>query len=215
MWFVRFDSYMCFSAEASFISAALLGAAGLYLGNKFWKDRRFLIAITPFMFAIQQAAEGFLWLGLDGGAYPTAWAFFAQYTYLFFAYLFWPIWIPSIALNAEVGSRRRKWLKFVLLVGVLVAMFNGFYLFTTFPIQAQVVHHSISYGSKGSMLAFVYGFSVVAPFFISSLKGLKIVGALIALSFLIALFAYTYAFTSIWCFVAVLTTLLFLITLKR
>ena len=65
------------------------------------------------------------------------------------------------------------------------------------------------------MLALVYGFVVVAPFFISSLKGLKIAGALIALSFLIALFAYNYAFTSLWCFVAALTTLLFLITLKR
>jgi len=206
---------MCFSTEASFISAALLGAAGLYLGNKFWKDRRFLIAITPFMFATQQASEGFLWLSLDGGTYPTAWAFFAQYTYLFFAYLFWPIWVPYAWLKAEVGGERKKLLKFVLLLGLFVALFNGIYLFWSFPIKAHIVQHSISYGGESSMLAFVYGFVVVAPFFISSIERLKIPGGLIALSFLIALFAYNYAFTSLWCFVAALATLLFLVTLKR
>lgn len=206
---------MCFSAEVSFTSAALLGAVGLYLGRKFWGDRCFLISITPLLFALQQFAEGWLWVGLTQHSYPDLLSLFAEYVYLFFAYMFWPVWIPFAGLVAERDSERKKWLKIVLAVGLLLFIFNGIYLIHTYPVTASVVGHSVSYGPAATLLAIIYGLVVVSPFFITSLPRMKVVGLLVAGSFIISFLVYTYAFTSIWCFVAALTTFLFLITLKR
>src|SRR5258708_34168391 len=57
---------MCFSAEASFGSAAALAAVGAYcVRSAIRKDVRFLpLALTPVAFGGLQAAEGGVWLGL-------------------------------------------------------------------------------------------------------------------------------------------------------
>ncbi len=206
---------MCFSAEVSFTSAALLGAAGFYLGHMFWGDRRFLVAITPLLFAVQQFAEGWLWVGLTDHGYPQLWSLFAEYVYLFFAYMFWPVWVPFAGLVAERVPERKKWLKLVLGLGLLLFIFNGIFLIHSYPITASVVGNSIGYGPAATLLALIYGFVVISPFFITSISRMKFVGFLVALFFVIAFFAYTYAFTSLWCFAAALTTLLFLIALKK
>jgi len=206
---------MCFSAEVSFTAAGALAAAGIYLGTKFWGDRRFMIAITPLLFAIQQFAEGWLWVGLTSGQYPNGWTLFAQYTYLFFAYMLWPVWIALAALAAETVLKKRLWLQVILTIGCMLFAFNGAYLAYGEPIRASIVGHSISYGHAAPYLAILYAAIVTLPFFISSLPNMKIIGALVALTFAIAYIVYTYGFTSIWCFAAAITTLLLLIFLKK
>ena len=167
---------MCFSAEASFIAATFLGAAGLYLGYQNWNKSTFWLAITPLFFALQQFSEGWLWLGLNQGTYPDFSSLFAQYVYLFFAYLFWPVWVPSVALTAEPVKKKATWLKAILLLGFVIFLFNGIDLIKSYPILAKVVGHSIRYGQVTYWMACIYAAVVIAPFFIISIPRMKWVG---------------------------------------
>lgn len=80
---------MCFSATASFTSAAVLltvGAGTLSLNQE--KENRMFAAI-PILFGIQQASEGVVWLtiGQVASADLLKWAVI---TFLAFALVIWP-----------------------------------------------------------------------------------------------------------------------------
>lgn len=82
---------MCFSAEASFTTAAVLttiGFAGLKIN--FSRSQLFL-AMIPLLFAIQQFFEGVLWLGLESTTFPITILMLAKKIFLIFAFLVWPI----------------------------------------------------------------------------------------------------------------------------
>ena len=56
-----------FSPEASFTGAAVLCAFGIATINLAKSHKHLLLlACMPFLFAIQQAGEGFVWLALQG-----------------------------------------------------------------------------------------------------------------------------------------------------
>jgi len=59
-----------------------------------------------------------------------------------------------------------------------------------------------------------YAFIVISSFLLSSLRYMWILGILIALSFFI-ISVYFYAFTSLWCFLAALISLGFLVLLRK
>src|SRR5262245_6539835 len=102
---------MCFSAEASFgVSAVLLPVGAYCVTRAIRLDRRFLLlGLTPIAFGVQQAAEGFVWLGLDHGHSHLVSP--AAVVFLFFALAFWPFWIPFSLLLPE----SRRWAKMILL----------------------------------------------------------------------------------------------------
>lgn len=83
---------MCFSATASFAVAGALGVAGALSVYKTKKQFHLFFSAIPLLFATQQAAEGFVWLGLNGVCPQLLTT--AMYTFLFFAFIFWPFWIP-------------------------------------------------------------------------------------------------------------------------
>jgi hypothetical protein len=58
---------MCFSAPVSFAASALLLSAGLYsLRLASQNNPRYLpLAAIPIAFGIQQACEGWVWLGME------------------------------------------------------------------------------------------------------------------------------------------------------
>ncbi len=88
---------MCFSAEASFAAALFLAPCGVVtVGRALAYDKRLLgFACFPLFFGIQQVTEGIVWLGVAtpsvGPVTSTALIF------LFFAYWFWPVWVPASA----------------------------------------------------------------------------------------------------------------------
>jgi hypothetical protein len=62
---------MCFSATASFVSAAALTPLGLLsvrLASGHNPSREIPLALLPVLFASQQALEGLVWLGLEAPA---------------------------------------------------------------------------------------------------------------------------------------------------
>src|SRR3954463_13957598 len=92
---------MCFSAPASFASAAVLPAAGIVSLRTARTPAQLPFAAIPLLFAVQQAAEGVFWLTLPEGGSPLA-----GYTFLVFAQVLWPTWVPlAILLLARDRAR--------------------------------------------------------------------------------------------------------------
>ena len=58
---------MCFSAEADFVSGAVIGAIGIATLTQVERPREIPLAILPLAFALHQIAEGFVWRDLDSG----------------------------------------------------------------------------------------------------------------------------------------------------
>jgi hypothetical protein len=198
---------MCFSAEASFTAAIVLGAiGGATLRNCSSKPYFFLAAI-PFLFAIQQLSEGILWLELKKNFSTDFFFIYAKKTFLTFAFLIWPIWIPlSLALTEKI-SWRRTLIYLDLACGILLSL-----LHLSFAIQqeisVQIANHSLQYVGQVPSQMILYPFIVLLPCFISSLKNIWIFGSLITLGYAVAYYFYTTTFVSVWCFFSALVSMM-------
>ena len=62
--------------------------------SRFW----WLFLFTPLFFATQQLSEGFVWLRVAKTDTPSA----AAYIFSFFAFCFWPLWVPCVCLVMEM-----------------------------------------------------------------------------------------------------------------
>ncbi|MGE3819553.1 MAG: DUF6629 family protein [Isosphaeraceae bacterium] len=206
---------MCFSAEASFVvGAALLPSGGYCLERAFRNDRRYLpLAAVPVFFAVQQFAEGFVWLDLARGAVGPGHP--AVRVYLFFALAFWPFWV---FLSAAAFDRQRlPWLIPIAVVGVVVgwSLFLPLVLYHDRDLRVTVAHHSIQYDFDRvpvlqvvpvSVARVAYVLTIVVPIFLCRNRLLRIAGAVVALTAILSWLAFLYAFTSVWCLFAALTS---------
>lgn len=202
---------MCFSAQASFLSAGALSIIGL-LSMYIAKDKttRF-IAATPLFFALQQAIEGFNWM-----AQPmhSTLAVVPTYLYLIFVTLFWPIWTPLAVAMYEPEFWRRVMMYVCLGIGALMGMYYLYALFF-FGADATIQGHHLVYTMHHSAPSWqwliahaLYVFGTVAPFFISSRKHMWLFGAGLLIAYAITFLFYYTAFTSVWCFLAALLSML-------
>jgi hypothetical protein len=196
---------MCFSAEASFVGAAALaviGSATLNLAPK----RNKLWAAIPILFALQQFCEGIVWLDLRGTIPHSALTVLAKDLFLFFALVFWPIWLPFSFLMAETDRNNKIALLILLFFGFVVTYFNlqGYSILNATP---SLNKHSVNYLEETHFYyKMAYMVVVGLPPFFSSLKYMKIFGVLIILSCLATEYFYFATFTSVWCFFAGLVT---------
>src|SRR5947207_8294564 len=100
---------MCFSAKASFIAAGSLSVIGLLSIRKASIIKKKLIpfASTPLIFAIQQASEGIVWITLTNDL-PHYFYTFGIYSFVFFAGIWWPLWLPITLYIIENKVIRKK-----------------------------------------------------------------------------------------------------------
>lgn len=134
---------MCFSAAASFTTAALTGAVGIVCLARARDPLQWPLAAIPLFFALQQGMEGALWLTLPVAADASI-STGLTLLYLLFAQTFWPVYTPIATACTEPDDRRRRlmlvcaglplllsshkvvvWLGAVVLVGCVTA--NLFY----------------------------------------------------------------------------------------
>lgn len=191
---------MCFSATASFTTSAVLGVMGFAAVSRVNKSRELPFAMIPLFFALQQAMEGGLWLSLDGGDGSAILA----YSFLFFAFLFWPVYFPWCALLLEDDPYRKRWIRTLFGLGALLAMVLFLNLLSE-PLQVGIVGHSIQYSVGDSFDGFglfVYASALCGSGFLSSNKTAQIFATAALLSLFVSLLFYFEAFTSVWCFFA-------------
>ncbi|MCK4743288.1 MAG: hypothetical protein KAT25_05670 [Sulfuriflexus sp.] len=202
---------MCFSAEASFVTAAVLIPVGLAclkesisINKSYWA-----FALLPFLFGFQQVLEGVVWLTLDGRyeylLRPAAFGF------LFFSHFLWLLWIPLSGFLTETNKSKRKLFFVVTVVGMLFGgtMFIPLLLQPDW-VSVSVQQHSIYYDVRiiydallpRDVLTLIYALIILVPLLLSSDRYHKVLGVLVTVSGLLTWGFFGLAFISVWCFFA-------------
>jgi hypothetical protein len=206
---------MCFSASASFSAAGILAIIGMITVQKA-KERYRMFSCIPMIFALQQITEGLLWLSFENSMLMKYESFFT-YSFLFFAFILWPIWVPLSVYRIEPRSSKKLWLGLCSLSGIFIAFSLFSYLYT-YGANASVLDHHIIYTMfypevlvmPGTAL---YLIATIIPFFISSMRWGWLFGVTLFLSYLVTIYFYYQAFVSVWCFFAALLSILVLLIL--
>lgn len=137
---------MCFSAEADFVSGAVIGAIGVATLTQVGKPRELPLAALPLAFALHQFTEGFVWRDLDAGATHTTGP--AVYGYLLFAWVLLPILVPlAIMLLEPPGHARRRIVGFVAIGAVTSAYLSASLI--SGDVFAHSGGHTVLYGGAG------------------------------------------------------------------
>jgi len=213
---------MCFSAQASFITAAGLSIISLLSIKKTNDTKKLALAITPFIFALQQTCEGLVWLTIESGNTATLLHRVGMYGFLFFAGTWWPIWIPLASCIPEKIHKRRKLLSSLLSIGIIA----GIMLFFAWTLQTtgiEIINHHLNYPVKNYpfaiqnkyiasgltyIIALMYCSAIIIPLFISSLRYMWLLGIVVSVWLLISYVFYVGAFPSVWCFFAALSSII-------
>lgn len=203
---------MCFSAEASFTAAAVLGIIGILCIRKVSHSSQLLLAIIPLIFAIQQLSEGFLWISLDQLDkldYVSIW----KYVYLSFAFIVWPLWIPLAITSIETSVKHKRWQYIFLAIGALYSacmILNFCYRWPPDAIQVQIHGHSLQYHlpiQNEIAYSLIYFLPTLVTPFLSSFRKIWVIGFVNAVTLIIAYSFYQFTFISVWCFFAALASL--------
>ena len=206
---------MCFSPEMSFGSAAVLFPTGVYCCVTAARrcPRLWPAAVVPCVFAVQQAAEGLVWVGLRTPDDLLTRS--AARVYLFFALAFWPIWFSLVAVLVERPGRRRAMLAVwgTLSTGWLVVYLPA--LTGSDEREAHVCHSSVRYQYPDTLLGGVGKWAVRGAYMVTAGAPLLICSARRVFALPVVLgtgsagvvaVVYDHAFTSVWClFSAVLS----------
>jgi len=196
---------MCISAEASFTVGVSLGITGVATLRSAGAKPLSWLAAVPALFAVQQGAEGVVWLYLNGGFQHTPVSLTAQYVYLMFAYIWWPTYMPLAVALAEPVPWRRRWAFVAVVGGLCISAFDTYYLFTA-DLTPVVVGHSIQYGQGVTTARMTYGTISLLPLFLTSVPKLWILGALSLIMFIGAEMFFPLTFISVWCLLAAVSS---------
>lgn len=213
---------MCFSATASFVTAAALtpvGVLAVTMANRRDAGRWLPLAFLPLLFAMQQALEGIVWLGLDHGASVLALRP-ASLAYLGFAFALWPIWMPWCTLRLAAGHAaawQRRLTRLLWGMGCLMAVLLWLPLLLDSRLISPIVRHgSIDYQVRlpwaesvnHLVVTLIYGLIICLPLLLNDCRRLRWLAVALVVSFAITQLAFLYAFSSVWCFFSALLSVL-------
>lgn len=198
-------SAICFSATASFTAGAALLAIGAVTVRRAATSTELPFALIPVIFGVQQLVEGGLWLGLLAGGATTHGLTVA---YLLIANVIWPIFVPiAVALIEPFGSPRWK-----ILLPVIAGVATGlFYLIAlvSHPVWAEIMGAHVKYhfphGYRTLAFAGYFIATCLAPL-MSSHRMVRIFGAVLIGSSIVARLIYETWFASVWCYFAALAS---------
>ena len=196
---------MCFSAQASFTSGAVLTTIGIGTFKQAGESERKLFAAIPFLFGLQQLAEGVLWVTLKSGGDELV-QNVAAHMFLVAALIVWPLMVPASIWMMEEVKNRKKILAGLMVAGGLLSLFYAVCLIF-YKITPQIQSFHIVYlNNFPSLLAGgsfgVYFAATVVSIFVSSVKRMGLFGILITISLVVTGLFYQEYLTSVWCFFA-------------
>lgn len=194
---------MCFSASASFLAAGVIGTIGVATLRHVREPRALLFAAVPLLFALHQATEGLVWLGLDGRIGPLA---LDHVAFLFMVYAMGvlPFLMPAAVALMEPPGRRRHAILALTAVGALVSGWD-IYGLVVFPSQCFAENHSVAYRNPmtGNLaISCLYIVATCGALLLSSHRVVRWYGVLNVMGLTIAQLVKEYAFASVWCFYA-------------
>lgn len=208
---------MCFSATASFAAAGLTSIAGGAAMHGARRRSQMLLAAIPLLFAIHQFAEGVLWLGLTQPQHA-AWQRPAMFTFLFFAEVVWPSWVPLAVLALEEDPARRKVLRGLLALGIVLSLVRVYGL-VAYPVSAAISGSHIQYRLDAPFALrrigdVCYAIVTVVPPLVSGTRLVRWLGVLIVVSLVVSKLLFYETFISTWCFFAALISALVVVAVR-
>ncbi len=203
---------MCFAAAVNFTISIVLAISGIVLILR-TSDKRFLaLAAIPCFFAIQQTAEGFLWIALPNPS-------LSKNIYLFFTYSFWPVWIPFSIWLIERNKQREMALIFLLGMGLATALILASKInkFDALPNQMRIQYRCFE-DEKTFLwpLSISYVIAILGSYLTSSIRTLNILGIITFAVWGVFVYMGVAVLDSLWCFFMALSSpLLFWCIPKR
>jgi hypothetical protein len=199
---------MCFSANASFTAAAVIGTVSVFTVKSSWNSNYRYFGIIPVLFALQQTAEGFIWKGLNQEIFANFLPFFTP-LFLFFAWCVWPVLIPFSMYKIENIPWKKKILFVLVLLGIITAGFSIYHLINNEPL-AYISSFHIDYkmGNPVQLKVLTYTQEVIyilctlIPLFMSSSKKMYLFASANLISLILAFIFFENALPSTWCFFA-------------
>ena len=211
---------MCFSAGASMTAGVLLTFAGTETLRKVHKPSQIVFACMPLFFAFQQLSEGIVWLTIPRNDYAELQAI-ATYVYLVMAQFIWPILVPLAVLLMERNRTRKKILLLLLIIGVIASLYYLHGL-VVYHAHAEISYLHINYKYKRNFQSpfsnfptTLYLLATLAPFFVSSVERVHIIGIIFVLSAIISIGLFTECLISIWCFFAATVSFVVYYTIRE
>ena len=199
---------MCFSADADFVSGAVIGVVGLATLTKVEKPREIPLAVLPLAFALHQVIEGFVWQNLDQGNARVGGV--AVYLYVSFAWVVLPVLAPLAIMLLEPPGRDRRRMAVFVGLGMLAGAYLASSVFAG-DISAHAVHHTIQYGGAGRLANEATVVYIVATCGAPLLSGFRAVvwfGVANAIAVLALAIVQAEGLTSLWCMWAAVVSVL-------
>ena len=199
---------MCFSATASFSASLVIGTIGVATFSKSKDSNLKFLGAIPFLFAVQQFTEGFVWLSFNNFNFQ-----FIQETatkaFLFFAWVLWPILMPYSIYKTEIPGLKKKINFYLFLLGSASGLHSIYTLLAGNP-QPLVNDFHIDYTVSASAFEnkiqiiqqLTYVIVTVVPLFVSSLKGAKVLATANFIALVLAFVFFKHSLPSTWCFFA-------------
>jgi hypothetical protein len=194
---------MCFSASASFVTAGITGAFGVFALTRVKGPPEVPLAATPLLFALQQCIEGLLWLNLTQA---TEGSLSEPLTvlYLFFAEAFWPVYAPIAVWLIEPKKFRRHLMVICLGVGAGVGAYLLWWILGH-PHFAAIWGGHIVYVTEyrhSDAVGAAYLMATGLPLLLSSRRSVVFLGAIVLSGLVVAYAFYWESFISVWCYFA-------------
>ena len=195
---------MCFSAMVSFSASAGLSLLGIATISRTTSPRAVLLAAFPYLFALQQTLEGFVWLG-NSDRYFSSIETISTYGFLLFASLLWLVLSPLSIYYLEQDLNRKRFLLGLTIGGLLL----GSYIFGWIiyhGVSPQIfsgnLFYDLSFIPYYEVSKYLYLAIIVLPFLIAHNSKLKIFGGLVTISFILSQIFFQVTMVSVWCFFA-------------
>jgi hypothetical protein len=207
---------VCFSPEADFTAAAVVGVVGVETLRRVRTRRELIVGALPVLFAAHQLTEGFVWLGLRGEVSSGLGAT-ATDAYVIYAQAVLPVIVPIGFLLIEPSRRHRRRVAPFVALGLAV---GGYLLWqvTQYPIYAEEHAHCIAYVTYTPLeipAGAAYVIATCGPALLSSRRYLRSFGAANLAGVAIAASLRYAEFTSVWCVYAALVSVLILEHFRR
>jgi hypothetical protein len=202
---------MCFSASASFGAAAIIGTVGTLCLKRVYRPAQIMFASIPMVFAVQQIAEGFIWLSLSKPPFMN-WQMQLVMFFLFFAQVLWTTWVPLSLYLLEAEADRRKWLGVISIAGAVCSALLGCrLLLSDVTLDIKDGHIVYDVGSSRTLVlvsGVLYLVTTVMPGWVSSIRGSGVMASLLALSLAVTTVFFNDNLVSVWCYFAALISVI-------
>ncbi len=201
---------MCFSAQADFAAAAVVGAVGVATLMQVHRPRAMLFASLPLLFAAHQATEGVVWLGADGVASPGL-TRAAMLAFMLYAQALLPLLVAVGVWLIEPSPARRRWIALTVVFAAGLCAFGAYGLMCAHSM-VTVEGRCLAFRNpitNHPAYALAYALPAAAPL-ISSRPWVRAFGALNLAGMAVVLLVRAYALTSVWCvYAACLSVMLY------